>query len=55
MFTASRERYGSPKLDLTAVSRREGESIRQKTVARLMHDHRLRSRVTRKYQATTPV
>ncbi|WP_274532452.1 IS3 family transposase [Sulfobacillus thermosulfidooxidans] len=51
VFTASGERYGSPKI--TAVLRREGERIRQKTVARLMHDHRLRSRVTRKYKATT--
>ncbi|POB09413.1 hypothetical protein [Sulfobacillus sp. hq2] len=33
--------------------RREGERISQKTVAWLMHDHRLRSRVTRKYKATT--
>ncbi|WP_081503134.1 IS3 family transposase [Sulfobacillus thermosulfidooxidans] len=51
VFTASGERYGSPKI--TAVLRREGERISQKTVARLMHDHRLRSRVTRKYKATT--
>ncbi|WP_081700402.1 IS3 family transposase [Sulfobacillus thermosulfidooxidans] len=51
VFTASGERYGSPKI--TAVLQREGECISQKTVAWWMHDHRLWSRVTRKYQATT--
>ncbi|AEJ40349.1 hypothetical protein TPY_2181 [Sulfobacillus acidophilus TPY] len=30
-----------------------GEHMSQITVARLMHDHRLRSRVVRQYKATT--
>ena len=51
IFTQSRGRYGSPKI--TAVLRQTGERIAQKTVARMMRDAGLRSRVVRKYKATT--
>lgn len=51
IFTQSRGRYGSPKI--TAVLRQRGERITQKTVARLMRAAGLRSRVVKKYKATT--
>jgi putative transposase len=51
IFAQSRGRYGSPKI--TAVLRQTGERIAQKTVARLMREAGIRSRVVRKYQATT--
>lgn len=51
IFTQSRGRYGSPKI--TAVLRQAGERITQKTVARLMREAGLRSRVVKKYKATT--
>lgn len=51
IFAHSRGRYGSPKI--TAVLRQTGERITQKTVARLMREAGLRSRVVRKYKATT--
>ncbi|NMP25217.1 IS3 family transposase, partial [Sulfobacillus harzensis] len=51
IFANSRGRYGSPKI--TAVLRQTGERIAQKTVARLMREAGLRSRVVRKYKATT--
>ena len=51
IFAQSRERYGSPKI--TAVLRHTGERIAQKTVARIMRGAGLRSRVRRKYKATT--
>ena len=51
IYTQSRGRYGSPKI--TAVLRQTGERIAQKTVARLMRAVGLRSRVMRKYKATT--
>ena len=50
-WAASRGRYGSPKI--TAALRRAGERITQKTVARLMRALQIRSRVVRKYRATT--
>ncbi|WP_202797564.1 IS3 family transposase [Alicyclobacillus acidocaldarius] len=51
LFLQSRRLYGSPKI--TALLRRDGERIAQKTVARLMREHGLRSRTVRKYKATT--
>ena len=51
IFAQSRERYGSPKI--TAVLRHTREWIAQKTVARIMRGAGLRSRVMRKYKATT--
>ena len=50
-FHDSGGRYGSGKI--TAVLRRAGERIAQKTVAQLMQALGLRSRVMRKYKATT--
>ncbi|WP_081462254.1 IS3 family transposase [Alicyclobacillus acidocaldarius] len=46
LFLQSRRLYGSPKI--TALLRRDGERIAQKTVARLMREHGLRSRTVRK-------
>lgn len=43
--------YGGPKI--TAVLWRAGKCLRQNTMARGMHDHPLRFRVTRKYQVAT--
>ncbi|WP_374952866.1 IS3 family transposase [Alicyclobacillus acidocaldarius] len=51
LFVESRRLYGSPKI--TALLRREGERIAQKTVARWMKEHGLRSRTVRKHKATT--
>lgn len=51
LFADSGQRYGSPKL--TAQLHREGECISQKTVAQLMRAQGLRSRVIRRYKATT--
>lgn len=51
IFAHSHERYGSPKI--TAVLRQRGERITQKAVARLMRAAGLRSRVVKKYKATT--
>ncbi|AEJ43063.1 hypothetical protein TC41_1115 [Alicyclobacillus acidocaldarius subsp. acidocaldarius Tc-4-1] len=51
LFVESRRLYGSPKV--TALLRREGERIAQKTVARWMKEHGLRSRTVRKHKATT--
>ena len=51
IFAHSRGRYGSPKI--TATLRQAGERITQKTVARLMRHAGLRSRVVKKYKATT--
>lgn len=51
LFDRSRGRYGSPKI--TAALRQAGEHIAQKTVARLMRAAGLRSRVVKKYKATT--
>lgn len=51
IFARSRGRYGSPKI--TATLRQAGERIAQKTVARLMQAAGLRSRVVKKYKATT--
>jgi len=51
LFLQSRRLYGSPKI--TALLRREGERVAQKTVARLMREHGLRSRTVRKHKATT--
>ncbi len=44
-------RYGSPKI--TSALRRDGERISHKTVAQLMRTQQIRSRVVRKYKATT--
>ncbi len=51
VFAESGHRYGSPKI--TAQLRREGDRISRKTVARLMQQHDLRSRVVRRYKVTT--
>lgn len=51
IFTRSHGRYGSPKI--TATLRQAGERITQETVARLMRADGLRSRVVKKYKATT--
>ncbi|MCL6625068.1 MAG: IS3 family transposase [Alicyclobacillus shizuokensis] len=51
IFVRTRRLYGSPKI--TQLLRREGVRVGQKTVARIMREHGLRSRVVRKYKATT--
>jgi len=51
VFEQSGRRYGSPKI--TAQLRRAGDRISRKTVARLMAQHGWRSRVVRRYKATT--
>ena len=51
IFSRSRGRYGSPKI--TATLRQAGDRITQKTVAQLMRQAGLRSRVVKKYKATT--
>lgn len=51
IFMASRRLYGSPKI--TQVLRSEGETISQKTVARIMNELNLRSRTVKKYKTTT--
>lgn len=47
----SRRLYGAPKI--TALLRKEGEQVSQRTVSRLMSQHHLRSRTVKKYKATT--
>ena len=51
VFEPSGRRYGSPKI--TAQLRRAGDRISRQTVARLMAQHGGRSRVVRRYKATT--
>jgi putative transposase len=51
LFLASRRLYGSPKI--TALLRREGIRISQKTVARIMKTQGMISRTVKKYKATT--
>ena len=51
IFVKSRRLYGSPKI--AHILRQEGERVAQKTVAKIMRDHQLRSRTVRKYKATT--
>jgi putative transposase len=51
IYFMSRRLYGSPKI--TALLRREGERVSQKTVARIMKRQGMVSRTVRKYKATT--
>ncbi|MCL6633811.1 MAG: IS3 family transposase [Alicyclobacillus herbarius] len=51
IFIRSRHLYGSPKI--IQVSRKEWIRVGQKTVARIMREEGLRSRIVRKYKATT--
>jgi putative transposase len=51
IFIRSRRLYGSPKI--TQVLRQEGIRVGQKTVARIMREQGLQSRIVRKYKATT--
>jgi putative transposase len=51
LFLESRRLYGSPKI--TALLRREGVRVSQKTVARIMKTQGMISRTVKKYKATT--
>ena len=51
IFESSRKLYGSPKI--TRLLNRQGERVAQKTVASIMRENQLRSRIVRKYKATT--
>lgn len=51
IWEQSGRRYGSPKI--TAQLRRDGDRVGTKTVAQLMQQHGIRSRVVRRYKATT--
>ena len=51
IWEQSGRRYGSPKI--TAPLRRDGDRVGTKTVAQLMQQHGMRSRVVRRYKATT--
>lgn len=51
IFESSRKFYGSPKI--TRLLNRQGERVAQKTVASIMRENQLRSRIVRKYKATT--
>lgn len=47
----SRELYGSPKI--TQALRKQGITVSERTVSRLMTQHQIRSKTVRKYKATT--
>jgi putative transposase len=51
VFDASRQLYGSPKV--THQMNQKGIDISERTVTRIMHENRWRSRTVKKYKATT--
>jgi transposase InsO family protein len=51
IFIESKERYGSPKI--TEILRQQGIHTTERTVSNIMRENNLRSKVTKKYKATT--
>lgn len=51
VYVESEKRYGSPKI--TRTLNREGLSVSQKTVTRVMKENGIRSKIIKKYKATT--
>src|SRR5690625_5243280 len=51
VFIESKKRYGSPKI--TKILNQEGIHTTEKNVSRIMRENNMRSKVVKKYKATT--